>query len=71
MSYSELPGSDSFSCCVGLTGALQTWSVRPVWHSVAVTPLLCRAAGVAPVTQLSTEQVLQPNTLLAAVQHPA
>lgn len=42
-------------------------------HSVAallVVPVLCRAA-VAPVTQLSTTQVLQPGALLAAVQPPA
>lgn len=73
MSYSKWADSDSFSCCpcVGSAGPLQTWSV---WHSVAavpVVPVLWRAAGVAPVTQLSTKQVLQPSALLAAVQSPA
>lgn len=76
MSYSKLPGSDSSSSCpcVGLTGALQTWSMPPLWHSVAalpILPVLCRAAGVAPVTQLSTKQTVQPSALLAAVQPSA
>lgn len=68
--YSELRGSDSFSCCpcVCLRGALQTW-----WDSTgtALPTVPVRAAGAAPVTQPSTEQVLQPRALLAAVQPPA
>lgn len=47
---------------------------QSLWHSVTavpVVPVLWRAAGVAPVTQLSTKQVLQPSAVLAAVQPPA